>query len=371
MEEDIDSTCLEYKIPSNIVEITVENNCLSYNSFFRDYLLPNVPCLIKSVTNEWKSTKEWIINNKPNYNYLKQTYGNCKVTVYRCYEKYFNSQKTQQTTFDKYCNYWECKSESSEILYLKDWHLANQFSNDKFYQVPIYFSSDWLNEYFTECLTDDYRFVYMGPKNSWTPFHADVFNSYSWSANVCGQKRWLLFPPGEENYLRDDLNNLPYDILTSNYKNRRYFEVTQNAGDVIFVPSGWYHQVWNLDDTISINHNWINGCNVENMFDSMMATLKDVQKEIEDCKEMDGFEQQCQVILKSTFGMDFKQMFQFLQYIATKRLNSKNVKRNHVVFDLNAIKTVLNKMINCDIVNKLEFFQNNVHNNLLELINNK
>lgn len=34
----------------------------------------------------------------------------------------------------------------------------------------------------------DYRFVYLGPQGSWTPLHADVLRSYSWSANVCGRK---------------------------------------------------------------------------------------------------------------------------------------------------------------------------------------
>ena len=26
---------------------------------------------------------------------------------------------------------------------------------------------------------------------------------------------------------------------------------------LLFVPSAWYHQVENLEDTISINHNWL------------------------------------------------------------------------------------------------------------------
>ena len=47
-------------------------------------------------------------------------------------------------------------------------------------------------------IDDDYRFVYMGPKGTWTPFHADVFRSFSWSANICGRKRWIFFPPGEQ-----------------------------------------------------------------------------------------------------------------------------------------------------------------------------
>lgn len=32
---------------------------------------------------------------------------------------------------------------------------------------------------------------------SWTPLHADVFRSYSWSANVCGKKKWLFLSPSQ------------------------------------------------------------------------------------------------------------------------------------------------------------------------------
>ena len=46
----------------------------------------------------------------------------------------------------------------------------------------------------------------------------------------------------------------------------RSYEVLQETGDVIFVPSGWHHQVHNLEDTISINHNWFNGANIGNIF---------------------------------------------------------------------------------------------------------
>jgi len=56
---------------------------------------------------------------------------------------------------------------SRDNLYLKDWHLAAQMPGYNFYKVPKYFASDWLNEQLIDQKTDDYRFVYMGPKNSW------------------------------------------------------------------------------------------------------------------------------------------------------------------------------------------------------------
>lgn len=30
----------------------------------------------------------------------------------------------------------------------------------------------------------------------------------------------------------------------------------QSAGEVVFVPSGWHHEVENLDDALSVNCNW-------------------------------------------------------------------------------------------------------------------
>lgn len=45
-------------------------------------------------------------------------------------------------------------------------HFRN-FPEHNTYKNPIYFSSDWLNEYWDTTEVDDYRFVYMGPKGSW------------------------------------------------------------------------------------------------------------------------------------------------------------------------------------------------------------
>lgn len=41
------------------------------------------------------------------------------------------------------------------------------FPEHNVYTTPVFFSSDWLNEYWDTLEVDDYRFVYMGPKGSW------------------------------------------------------------------------------------------------------------------------------------------------------------------------------------------------------------
>lgn len=173
---------------------------------------------------------------------------------------------------------------------------------------------------------------------------------------MCGQKKWVLFPPGQENALKDNLNNLPYDI-TNIYKNTAHLELIQNAGEAIFVPSGWHHQVWNLEDTISVNHNWVNGCNISQMWNSIQNNLDAVKKEIEDCKDMEGFTKQCQIVLKASFGMDFFKFYEFLEYIAKERLlflrklrtgvlyNGHVLGRQHALFDLTRVSEVLGEFM--------------------------
>jgi len=65
---------------------------------------------------------------------------------------------------------------------------------------------DWLNPLFSptprtsrsssgNTSTSDFRFTYLGPANTYTPLHRDVYSSYSWSCNILGRKVWWLFPP--------------------------------------------------------------------------------------------------------------------------------------------------------------------------------
>lgn len=75
--------------------------------------------------------------------------------------------------FNKFIDYWKNVIEkkhqydnSISLLYLKDWHLAQDSNDFNFYEVPIYFESDYLNEFCTDKKITDYKFTYMGPKYS-------------------------------------------------------------------------------------------------------------------------------------------------------------------------------------------------------------
>lgn len=159
----------------------------------------------------------------------------------------------------------------------------------------------------------------------------------------------------------------------------KYFEVVQNPNETFFVPSKWYHQVKNLDDTVSINHNWFNGCNVEIIAESLLSHHEDVEREIADCRDMENFEEHCQLMLKSSFGMNFTDFLEILVHIADKRI--KGLRENvdfkvfdkfsfgddHMKFDLKAIKHVLTILKENNSVVKFNDIVNLIDSNIEEI----
>ncbi|KAG3265114.1 jumonji domain containing 4, transcript variant X1 [Ictidomys tridecemlineatus] len=326
--------------PSGVAFIK-EPATFSYADFVKAFLLPNRPCVFSSAfTENWGSRRRWVTpEGKPDFEYLLQKYGDVVVPVANCGVQEYNSNPKEHMPLREYISYWleyvqrGCSSPRG-CLYLKDWHVCRDSSAEDLgdvFTLPVYFSSDWLNEFWDALDVDDYRFVYAGPPGTWSPFHADIFRSFSWSANICGRKKWLFFPPGQEEALRDCHGSLPYDVTSPKLLDTRLhpmlqhssppLEVTQEAGEVVFVPSGWHHQVHNLDDTISINHNWVNGCNLANMWHFLQQELRAVQQEVHEWRDsMPDWHHHCQVIMRSCSGINFEEFYHFLKVIAERRL---------------------------------------------------
>lgn len=143
-----------------------EYNEICYNSFFERYMLTNFPCIIKNVSADWECTKNWIRDGTINYEYLSNHYGNLEAPVADCDKTVFNSHTKIKMKVSDFMQYLQ-SDDKKRILYLKDWHLKRERPSENFYEVPIMFASDWLNEYAVDHQEDDFMFVYIGPKDSW------------------------------------------------------------------------------------------------------------------------------------------------------------------------------------------------------------
>ncbi|XP_021733579.1 jmjC domain-containing protein 4-like [Chenopodium quinoa] len=324
---------------------------LSYTDFVERYLAKNQPVVLTGLMDDWKACEDWVDDyGKPNLGFFSNQFGNSQVQIADCYSMEFTDQRREEMSVSEFIKYWAAlNGDNSEVhhivstdgcsdksfLYLKDWHFVKEYPEYKAYETPLFFNDDWLNLYLdqyrmhddpdyqerNEICCSDYRFVYMGPKGTWTPLHADVFRSYSWSANVCGTKLWLFLPPAQrhlvfDRHFKSSVYNIFEDVNHSKFpgfKKAIWLECTQLKNEIIFVPSGWYHQVHNLEDAISINHNWFNGYNLDWVWDLLEGDYNEAKELIEDVRDIcDDFESLCQRNLAANTGMNFIDFFTFI-----------------------------------------------------------
>ncbi|XP_017973191.1 PREDICTED: jmjC domain-containing protein 4 isoform X3 [Theobroma cacao] len=248
---------------------------LSYSEFAERYLAKNQPVVLTGLMDDWGACKDWVSSNgQPNLHFFSTHFGKSKVQVADCGTREFTDQKRVEMSVLEFVNHWLQGS------------------------------------------VED-----LDGNGSWTPLHADVFRSYSWSANVCGKKKWLFLPPLQCHLLFDrNMKSSVYNIFDdisetkfSGFKKAIWMECIQEQNEIIFVPSGWYHQVHNLEDTISINHNWFNAYNLSWVWDLLLRDYKEAKEYIEDIKDIcDNFEGLCQRNLAANTGMNFNDFFIFI-----------------------------------------------------------
>ncbi len=247
-----------------VLRLSAEHD--SYEDWFERALQANHPAVISDLVSDWKAFKEWIKEDGKL---------DPKGLIARCGGQHLvdvvstSTGVRSKTQLGVFLEEW-----GSQSGYLKDWHYRLDGAGEAA-PTPKWFRDDWLNEYLVHVGVTDYHFIYLGPKSSRTLLHADVLNTYSWSVNVCGRKRWLLLPPEQTHLLYDEWGEeTARDFFTrheARHDARRFpnlrlakpLEVIQLPGEAIFVPAGWFHTVENLDDEVlSVNCNWLNACNL-------------------------------------------------------------------------------------------------------------
>ncbi|CAD6190333.1 unnamed protein product [Caenorhabditis auriculariae] len=247
--------------------------------------MKNEPFIMESwSTEQWLARKYWVNEDgTPNLVYLRENYGDAEVPIFDGCDY----------SVMKYSQYIDriLSGEVKPSSYLKDWHFQNSFGT-AFYFLHPFMQRDWVNceewSGIGSPFGDDYRFVYHGVQGSWTKLHSDVVVSHSWSANICGRKQWLMVPPGKEGLFRATRDDFVEDMRARSHlwSEAKVISFIQEPGEIVFVPSNWYHQVHNISDTISINHNWINSTNISMVVEFLKQRKIDVKNEIADCSDM-------------------------------------------------------------------------------------
>lgn len=258
---------------------------------FRDqYETPNTPVVLTGCIEDWSARREWegvrffhkfcAEPLKANGRTTSGRRFRMSATDYAAYETAVNGEKPMYI-FDK------------KVL-----SRCSALSGD--YSLPPYFKED-LFATMEEEDRPDYRWVLVGPDGSGTPFHTDPHGTSAWNAVLSGCKRVTLYPPhvvppgveekwihsdyyASEPYLRwyrERVGDLPAGAAVRAMRSSDPHvaeavgggagaaaaaaaatadmlpvEALVFPGDLIFIPSGWWHQVLNIGHTAAVTQNF-------------------------------------------------------------------------------------------------------------------
>jgi histone arginine demethylase JMJD6 len=247
---------------------------------FYNYEIHGIPCVIRNIPaghDGGEFTKPWPAQEKWQLEALQKdlTLLNRK---FKCGED--DDGRNIKIRMKQFLSYTEFNRDDSP-LYVFD----TAFDEDRYadrilrdYRVPSYFSDD-LFRLVSESRRPPYRWFLIGPERSGTCVHIDPLATSAWNTLIVGQKRWVIFPPHVpksivkgKGLVRDDEDDeaIHYFMYIlprikrqaqslrgdPRYKDFCCYEFTQNAGDTVFVPHGWWHAVLNLTDAVAITQNF-------------------------------------------------------------------------------------------------------------------
>lgn len=142
---------------------------------------------------------------------------------------------------------------------------------------PVYLKED-----FFQLLPKEIRpwnaMLLWGTAYSRSSLHIDPYNWTGTNAVLRGKKMWKLFPPGQDDllYVRNQRcgfpldcwkYNSPIDAFNPDYQQYPKFQrakaisFTQEAGELLIIPTGWFHQAYNLVETMAISSQVMNSQN--------------------------------------------------------------------------------------------------------------
>lgn len=233
---------------------------LTLQKFQEDFEVPNRPVIITGEVTNWPAFRKWTRQHLGKAFAGRRLNAGGTMLSYDIYLAYSANSRDELPLylFDKQCLSWTQAGTSDSL------------ADD--YQVPEYFAEDLFSVMGDQ--RPDWRWLIVGPPKSGSSFHKDPNSTSAWNAVISGSKKWVLWPPHSPPPgvypSADGLEvSSPYTLhewFASFYEYAKeepaMLEGICHAGELLFVPRGWWHLAINLEETIAVTQNHVSACNL-------------------------------------------------------------------------------------------------------------
>jgi histone arginine demethylase JMJD6 len=247
---------------------------LSYDDFVKEYVSINKPVILTDAMNHWKALGRW----SPEF--FKQEFGNMEIDVNKvAWTERAGVPKPSVCSMAQFVDRVLASSDDNPAPYLRNQNLCDLFPSllQEVMPLPRYLTPNWLPESFSmKPLQRVFRehaelqFYFGGQGGSFPSLHFDVLASHAFLMEIYGRKRFVIFSPDQQPYLYLQPNSRNHSQVNVENPDLKKFPLFAQAkpivfvlepGELLFVPSGWWHTTKMLTPCISISLNVVNSSN--------------------------------------------------------------------------------------------------------------
>jgi histone arginine demethylase JMJD6 len=249
---------------------------LSYEQFAKEYLYANKPVVITDALRDWKAVKEWTPE------FFKKNFGGM---TFKLDEKpkgdyKGNGDNSVEYTMERFIDRVLSSTEADPAPYFRNQILYAMFPTLKqdIEPLPEYFQPNWLPDHYMvkyvgEVLNRGAALeLYIGGKGGAFPvLHYDGAGAHAFLMQVYGRKQFIIYPPSQEKFLYPSPEKENLSLINSVDKpDLAKFPLFAQAeptifilepGEMLFIPSHWWHTTKMLTPSISISANVVNQSN--------------------------------------------------------------------------------------------------------------
>ena len=250
---------------------------LSYETFANEYLFPNKPVVITDALRSWKALTRWTPE------FFRREFGEMKFTInedLRQKASYEGNVGGSEYTMARFIDRVLESTDDNPAPYFRNRVLNELFPSlmEDIQPLPEYFLPNWLPERYlvkhvSEVLNRGAALeVYIGGRGGAFPvLHYDGAGTHAFLMQIYGRKRFIIYSPDQEPFLYPSMEKRNLSLINSVEKpdlsKFPLFEKAQaitfvlEPGELLFVPSHWWHTTKMLSPSISISANVLNQSN--------------------------------------------------------------------------------------------------------------